>query len=158
MVEIAARVYRTRRAGERYDTEARSTLRGASQVPLDVLLDQISPSGCHIVTAEDVAVGEWISLGIAGLGRVEALVVRSTRTGYGCAFISHVPPSLLARVGEDTPVVALSDDRPSQVADPDAAVPAVDKLPLRTRFLLIMGFCALAWVAIVASVALIVAI
>ena len=151
MREVAARVYRTRRAGERYDTEAPSTLRGAAQVPLDVLVDQISLSGCHIVTPEEVNVGELISLGIAGLGRVEALVVRRTRSGYGCAFISHVPPSLLARVGEDTPVVALPDERPLHVFDAD--VPAVEKLPIRTRFLLITGFCALSWIAIITFIA-----
>ncbi|MBW6531492.1 PilZ domain-containing protein [Sphingomonas citri] len=153
MIEVAARVYRTRRAGERYDTDAPTTLRGASQVPLDVVVDQISLSGCHIVTPEEVSVGELISLGIAGLGRVEALVVRRTRTGYGCAFISHVPPSLLARVGEDTPVVALSDDRPLHVFDADADVPDVEKLPIRTRFLLIAGFCALSWIAIITFIA-----
>jgi hypothetical protein len=158
MLEVAARVYRTRRAGERYDTEAPSTLRGAAQVPLDVLVDQISLSGCHIVTGEEVGVGELISLGIAGLGRVEALVVRRSRTGYGCAFISTIPPSLLVRVGKDTPVVALSDDRPAPVVDADADLPDVEKLPVRTRFLLIAGFCALSWAAIIASIALLAAI
>ena len=78
MVEVAARVYRTRRAGERYDTDAPSTLRGASQVPLDVLVDQISLSGCHIVTPEEVSVGELISLGKTIADKAATVEIEST--------------------------------------------------------------------------------
>lgn len=152
---VEAKVYRTRRAGERFDTEARSTLRSGASAPIDVVVDQVSRSGCHIVTAETVDVGEIITLGIAGLGRVEALVVRRTPSGYGCAFISHVPESLLREVGVESPVLAIGAEAGRSVYDPEIEPPDIEKYPVRTRFLVIVGFCVLSWICIISFIAMI---
>ncbi|MES1973777.1 MAG: PilZ domain-containing protein [Pseudomonadota bacterium] len=91
---LIARVYRSRpderRGAQRYPAEVDATLRVVDDVPLDVLIYDLSMTGFRMETAEPLDPGTMIWVGIAGTRVNAAVVARRGPTGYGCEFVSPI--------------------------------------------------------------------
>lgn len=85
---LLAKLYVSGRTAERRVIEADATLRQNDQVPVDVLVADLSTTGCLFLCDTPLASGDEISIGIAGLGRHQARVVRSMDQRYGCTFLT----------------------------------------------------------------------
>jgi hypothetical protein len=123
-----------------------ATLRYASQAPIDVVVEDISESGCLFRTTKVLEAGETVSIGIPGLGLCHGRISRSDHPHYGCAFLKLIRTDDLAVpdanviVAEFTP---LADTTATSTSSPDTAV---KKLPLRTRVAIIVGTSLFLWV------------
>lgn len=95
------------RVAERRSTAAASTMRMDGGEPVDVVVLDISQSGIRIVTAADLAIGQEISIGLAGAGVTRAFVAWRREDHYGCAFELEMTPEDAAIAFSRAPVVRL---------------------------------------------------
>ena len=82
---LLATLHDHRRAAERTPLDAEATLRVGGR-PLDALIANISASGCLLICSEKLAIGDTMTIGIAGVGRREARIVRAEGQRCGAAF------------------------------------------------------------------------
>ena len=68
-------------------TDAPSTLRGSSTGPLDTFVQDISATGAKIECSAELALGDSVSIGLAGVGQVRAMVVWKRDGQYGLDFV-----------------------------------------------------------------------
>ncbi|PVX31061.1 PilZ domain-containing protein [Sphingomonas pokkalii] len=154
---IAARLYQDGRWTERHQVELEATLRDSAWAPLDVVIEDVSPGGFRVVAGAQMAVGDKIALGVAGLGTREARVVWGDEGIYGCEFI--VPLS------KEDLHTAVSAPAASPIAFPKTPLPTPqatgvdagtnramdeDRLPIRARVAAIVVSAFLAWVFVFA--------
>lgn len=154
---IAARLYQDGRWTDRHQVEIEATLRDSAWSPLDVVIEDVSPGGFRVVAGADLAIGDKIALGVAGLGTREARVVWGDQGIYGCEFL--IPLS-----SEDLRT-AVSAPAASPIAFPKTPLPTPrstmseesaegalkdDRLPIRTRVAAIIVSAFLAWVFVFA--------
>ena len=79
---------RLQRNSKRHQLNRTSTLRSEDGRPVDVILENMSITGFKIFTEVEIAVGEAIVIGLAGVGVRSAKVVWSENGHAGCAFDS----------------------------------------------------------------------
>lgn len=82
------------------------TLRRQDQPQLDILIADLTRDGCRIEVDETLLPDEHVVIGLAGIGSVEARVVRRSATGYGCVFLTSLPRGRVSAAFEEN-VVAL---------------------------------------------------
>ena len=87
---FAAKLYQDDRSADRLAVDLSATLRKADLVPVDVGVEDLSASGFRIVTDEILPDGGEITIGISGLGRRRARVVRRDGNRFGCEFLEPV--------------------------------------------------------------------
>ena len=124
-----------------------ATLRDGSKTPVDVVVEDISRSGCLIRAEVELTPGEAVSIGIPGLGMCHGTVSRANHPHYGCAFSRLISTDDIPHEGADTIVVGhfAARSHPASVQAQDAD-PDVRKFPLRVRFALIVGTSVALWV------------
>lgn len=81
-----AALYRIERTEDRVPVARPSTLRGPNGDPGDVLIEDLSTTGCRLATATDHAIGDEVMIGLAGVGIRQAQVVWAEEGHIGCAF------------------------------------------------------------------------
>lgn len=95
------------RRAERRTTKAPSTMRTDAGEPRDVIVLDLSRSGVRILTDAELAIGQEISIGLAGAGVTHAYVTWRRGDEYGCAFERPIPPEDEARAFSLAPVKRL---------------------------------------------------
>lgn len=85
MASIANRM-EARRAPRRR-TAAPSTLRAGSEGPVDTFVHDVSQTGARIETATPLQIGDFVSIGLGGVGSVRAIVVWARASQYGLDFV-----------------------------------------------------------------------
>ncbi|GGB25971.1 hypothetical protein GCM10011380_14450 [Sphingomonas metalli] len=93
---LTAQLFRAddERAADRRSVNLDGTLRQQDdRRPVDVMIEDLSATGFRMVCSEPMALDATITVGIAGLGRHVALIVRSAPPQYGCRFLSPIDVS-----------------------------------------------------------------
>lgn len=80
------------------------TLRSENRSQLVIRIADLTRDGCRIETDETLLPDEQITIGIAGVGSVEARVVRRSATGYGCVFMTSLPRGRVSAAFEENVV------------------------------------------------------
>jgi hypothetical protein len=137
------------RAAERQVLDADATLRVGGR-PVDALIANISTSGCLFVCADPLAVGDTLTIGIAGIGRRPARVVRALDTRYGAEFEVPLSPEDMeaAASAQREIVVPFPMTIVSPAADDDevASAPA---LAVSTRMAIVAGLAVATWAVLI---------
>lgn len=145
---MLAHLYDSGRAAERHALDADATLRGEDQLPIDILVADLSATGCLFVCAEELAPDAEITIGIAGVGRRQARIVRALGQRYGCAFAVALTEAeaAAARTASGGTIVDFPVwPHPSTEED----LPSVAKLSGRVRLAVLAGVTAAGWSAVV---------
>ena len=82
---LLATLYDSRRSDERQAADVGATIR-VDGSPVDALIVNLSASGCLFVCSEPFEVGDTMSIGIAGVGRRPARIVRALGSRFGAEF------------------------------------------------------------------------
>lgn len=154
---IAARLYQDGRWAERHTVELEATLRDSDWAPVDVTIEDLSHGGFRVVAGAELAVGDAIALGIAGIGTREAKVVWGTAGIYGCEFVVPLSDADL-RTAVSAPVATpiafpktpLPTPQATPVAEGRNAPAQEEKFSVRTRLAIIVGSAVLAWMLVFA--------
>ncbi|MDO7833840.1 PilZ domain-containing protein [Sphingobium sp. HBC34] len=99
-------LHRFYRAARRQDVHRPSTLRADDGVPVDVLLEDVSITGCRIAGVPDMARGEAILIGLAGVGARLARVIWIEESRAGCHFDAPLSAEEFARTQQAGTVVS----------------------------------------------------
>jgi len=148
---LVVQLYDSGRSAERHDLGADATVRGADRVPIDVLVADLSQTGCLFVSTEPLRIDTIITIGIAGVGLREARIVRHQDVRFGCIFLIPLTAGELAAGLSESQTVALfpMDLQP----DADAMMPAVDKMSRRARLMVAAGLAIASWAGLLWIVA-----
>ena len=148
---LHAKLQEDARAADRHDLGADATLRAVDDSPLDILIANLSATGCLFVCSERLEVDGAVTIGIAGLGRLPARIVRAEGQRYGANF------DRLLDAAELNAALALSDDTVIQfpigllnVPIVNNDLPPIAKLPLRTRAAVLAALTLGTWSAVLA--------
>jgi hypothetical protein len=95
------------RIAERRAVSAASTMRAEGGRPVDVVVIDLSNTGVRIATSADLAIGQEISIGLAGAGVTHAFVAWRDGERYGCVFERPMAPEATAMAFSNAPVVRL---------------------------------------------------
>ena len=157
---LAAKLYRldsqpSGRQADRLSVEVDATVRAASAQPLDASVSDLSETGFCARLDQDLPIGSEISIGLPGVGVLEACVVRTVGDSYGCRFLVPLTPAALERAPSTQTIVAFPAP-----ASPWSPVPAAtgavardpDKLSGWMSLSIIVGSSALLWAGIIAGV------
>ena len=82
---LLATLYDPRRSDERQTADVGATIR-VDGSPVDALIVNLSASGCLFVCSKPLEVGDTMSIGIAGVGRRPARIVRALGSRFGAEF------------------------------------------------------------------------
>ena len=142
------------RAAERHALDADATLRGEDQLPIDILIADLSATGCLFVCAEELAPDAEITIGIAGIGRRQARIVRALGQRYGCEFAVALTEAeaATARTASGGTIVDFPVwSHPSTEAED---LPSVAELSGRVRLAVLAGTTGAAWATVLLAVRL----
>lgn len=151
----AATLYRLdNRQSDRFEVEVDATVRAAAATPLDATVSDLSETGFRATIAQDLPIGTEISIGLPGVGVIEACIVRREGSKYGCQFLVPVTPEAIAKATSVETVVAFPS--PESMVSPPRHATAPDgddgKLPGWMSLGIIVGSSALLWTGIIAGV------
>jgi len=134
-----------RRQGSRLTVESGSTLRADSHYAVDVVVSDLSETGCAIETPLDLAIGTEISIGLVGFGTFEAKVVRKNGDILGCEFFQPIDSHVVTNAFASTTVIYPGGVATPPAADKDFPEPVIEKWPVGYRVLFMVGSSALLW-------------
>jgi hypothetical protein len=131
----------TRRA-ERRQADQPSTLRGTGSAgPQDSWVHDVSSTGMRIECRAELAIGDEVTVGLAGAGATRAHVVWKKGNEYGCAFEKPLSAEDATQAFQGSPVVRLHQfGQPSAAAQPPvdeetaALLRMIEDQPTRGRF------------------------
>ena len=109
MVTIANR--QEARRAERRSANAPSTLRAHSGGPVDTFVHDVSQTGARIESEAELILGDFVSIGLTGVGAVRAIVVWKREHQYGLDFIVPLTADDAARAFAKGTVVGLIPTR-----------------------------------------------
>lgn len=133
-----------------------------SDTGVEVLIHDLSPTGALIETAQRLSEGETLFVDLPERGPTAASVAWSSGRFYGCAFELSIPAATVSAALLRSPAARPAPRPPAAraptfdiarlhelAAEAEATpVPADDRLPLRTRGLVIASLLVLSWGAI----------
>ncbi len=137
---------------DRVAVDRTGTLRDQAQAPVDVVVENLSTTGCLFVIDRKLPLGALISLGIPGVGVRHARIARASHPHYACAFLSPISDSAVAAALSAETLVEGSFPLMPTAAVTTYADPSHEKFRLRTRLALLVGISAVLWAAIIAGV------
>lgn len=145
---LAAKLYRDERTADRQPVSLDATMRKPDQRPVDILIEDLSAGGFRMTTDEALTLDDAISVGISGIGRRDARIVRRSGSSYGCEFFVSIDVAEIERAQTVQTIV-----RPDFGTMPAMVVadPALDPVEQRIRRLRgpILAVATIApWVAI----------
>lgn len=154
---LVAKLYDDARRVGRVEAGVEATLRDTALRPYDVVVVDLSPTGCGIQTKVELEVGTPVRIGLPGTGVHTAHVVRCEPGFYGCAFDVPISWQAVQTVLTFDSVVSGAFERPIEAEAADEtpariAEPYVRRLPLKARFAIIIGTSVLLWAAIIGAV------
>jgi hypothetical protein len=88
----------------RATSEAGGTIRGAEAHTFDIVVKDLSRTGCLVETRAVLAIGSIVQIRITGVPQSGARVVRQDRAGYGCEFLRELTSADLDASGEPAPL------------------------------------------------------
>lgn len=149
------------RRAERRNADQPSTLRGRGSQPHDSWVHDVSSTGMRIECRAELAIGEEVTVGLAGAGATVARVVWRRGNEYGCEFAEPLSATAAASAFNGSPVVQLQHFGRGPAVSPAASeleaslLRMIEEQPTRGRF----WFAGLgaAMIAIAAPAALILA-
>ena len=144
---LIGQLYSGGRAAERHDLGADATVRGPDRVPIDVLVADLSRTGCLFVSTEPLTVDAVITIGIAGVGLREARIVRNQDVRFGCTFLVPLTQAELTDGLTQSQTVAMVPIDPLAPGEDDA-LPPTFKLPRLARLLVFAGLGIASWVVV----------
>lgn len=153
---LTAKLYREddNRTAERHPVHLDATLRVDDHRPIDVMVDQLSATGFRMSCAESLPIGAPVSLGVAGLGRQTAHVVRRAGDRYGCRFDRPLAQHPLALQANPSTVVQAEFGPPEMVQHLTVETPPLDAFEQqvrRFRGVIILSGLVLPWIGLVAA-------
>lgn len=108
------------RRAVRRRADAPSTLRGSVGGPIDTFVHDVSRTGVKIECAADLVLGEFVSIGLAGIGSARAIVVWKRDRHVGLDFVTPLSADDAAKAFVSGTVVDLAAvDRPSAADEQD---------------------------------------
>lgn len=130
---LTAQLYREQdeRIADRQAVNLGATVRQEDQRPIDVSIDDLSTTGFRMQSFETMAIDSTVSVGIAGLGRHTARIVRQDGNYYGCRFVRPVSIDGIAAAGPPQNIVRA--DFGQLTPPPQTDDPPLDALELRIR-------------------------
>lgn len=136
------------RAADRVALDRPATVRDGDQLAYDAVVRDISATGCLVECDAPVDVGALLSVGLAGIGRMPAHVVRVGDRLLGCAFDRPLAADELVIAGRIETVVRapLPWDGQRQPIETEVAAP---RWPPAARLALMLAGAATGWTAIV---------
>jgi hypothetical protein len=133
----------------RIDVDRAATLRDASGEPLDVIVDNLSISGCLITTNLALVEGDSISIGIPGIGARDAWISRVDAPRYGCAFARPITNAEVAAARSANSLIdGIFQGPPASGSETMDALHQEWHLRSRTKVAIIVGASALLWALI----------
>lgn len=94
---LAAKLYRDERMADRQTVNLDATLRKPDDRPVDILVEDLSATGFRMTGADALSLDALVTVGISGVGRREARVVRRSDDHYGCEFLVPIGAEEIAR-------------------------------------------------------------
>ena len=150
---LIAKLYGDDRSAERHGLGAEATMRGADRVPVDVVVVDLSHTGCLFVTTESLDIGSIVTIGIAGIGLREARIVRNQDVRFGCTFLTPLAGTELTAGLAESKTVTFFPFQHSSTTEQEAA-PIVAKLPRLMRLAALVVLVAVSWVFVAVLVKL----
>ena len=144
---LAAKLYRDERIADRQAVSLDATLRKPDQRPVDIMIEDLSASGFRMTASESLTFDDAISVGISGLGRREARVVRRSGSSYGCEFVVPVDRAEIERA-QTVETIVRADFGTMTVADTEPDLDPVEQRIRRLRGPIIAIATVAPWVAI----------
>ena len=132
----------------RFQIDREGTLRDTASQPHDVVIEDLSSSGCRFRTNVALQVGSLISLGIPGLGMQMAEVVRRDEDRYGCFFVAPLDPAKVPAVLTAGTVVEMSVSRmsiPAEVAALELSGAPQTEYSKRRKLAIVLGSSLALW-------------
>ncbi|MEC3912825.1 PilZ domain-containing protein [Sphingobium sp. CR2-8] len=83
---LHAKLLTERRANDRAGMARPSTMRGNEQIPIDIIIEDLSCGGCRVSGDLGLAVDDRVTIGLPGIGACAAQVVWSGGGGTGLEF------------------------------------------------------------------------
>ena len=83
-----------------------ATLRDSEMQPHDILVEDLSTTGCRILLSLDLPLDMLVRVGISGAGMRQARIVRGSQPIYGCAFVEPMSDADMRRATRADTVVA----------------------------------------------------
>ncbi len=133
---LTAQLFRAddERASDRQPVNLDGTLRQKDDHrPVDVMIEDLSSTGFRMSCSEKLSLDSTVSVGIAGLGRHTARVVRSANPYYGCRFVTPVDLSALDTSAPPQTIVAADFGRAGPAAFFTQEDLPLDPIELRIR-------------------------
>ena len=164
---LAAKLYRLdNRQSDRFAVAVDATIRAASARPMDASVTDLSETGFCAELDQEMPIGAAISIGLPGVGVIEACVMRRDGDRYGCKFLVPLTRAAIARATADTPATIVSfPPAPAPLAMPaighlqgtDMAAAVDARLPIWMSIVIIGGSSVLLWSAIIGAIHAVVA-
>jgi hypothetical protein len=142
------------RAADRREVQAGATLRDEASLPIDAEIVDLSTSGCLIVANRDLPVPSIVTIALSGTGTFAARIVRRDGDRFGCAFVVPLPEEAVAAARAVDTVVPLA----AAVLPAPASEPSIQRFPVRTRVLIIIGSALAAWGLLIAAIMIVLAL
>ena len=133
---FAAKLYRDARSSDRIAVNLNATLRKSSSAPLDVAIEDLSVTGFRLVTDQALTNGTAVTIGISGLGRRAARIVRRDGKRFGCEFLEAVSASQLSAAMTSQTIVHADfglDHAVNEVSQPDEGIVVLDAFEQQLR-------------------------
>ena len=145
---LAAKLYRDERTADRQAVSLDATLRKPDQRPVDILIEDLSATGFRMTTKEAISLDDAISIGISGIGRRDARIVRRSGSSYGCEFVVSVDRAEIERAQTVETIVRADFGTMPVVTAEDPPLDAVEHRIRRIRGPILAVATAAPWVAI----------
>ncbi|MFC3441723.1 PilZ domain-containing protein [Sphingobium rhizovicinum] len=150
---IAAKIYPLERTVDRFVVNRPSTMRDQEGAPIDVVIEDISETGCRIRSDAIPAIDDEIRIGIAGIGIRNARVIWSDDRSFGCTFDDALSAHNVAMTMEAATLVQGVFEKPGIGPAPEATPDGA--LGPRSKLLIIVGAAAFSWLLFLGAAKLI---
>ncbi len=149
-MSTASQLQTGERNGDRIPLNVDGTMRGAVGDPIDVEIEDISPTGFRARVTAPLAAGDIVSIGISGMGVRPARVVRRDGDVVGCQFFSALPAEFVARLADSSAPIVVPAPLPMLRRGAAAAAALPDRYPMPMRLAAIVGLSLAGWGALIA--------
>ncbi|MDB5701420.1 MAG: PilZ protein [Sphingomonadales bacterium] len=155
---LTAQLLRDDRRAERKELHVAGTLRHVGNIPIDVVVEDLSATGFRMLTQANLQLGEKVTVGIPGVGQRAAHVVRHTDNGFSCEFVDAIDARLVTMPSTAQSVVEADFGRQLDVgllsewsrANP----PQIERLSQSRRLLIFGGIGVAGWLIILGFITL----
>ena len=148
---IHGTLYRCARMSERLALGRSSTLRTSGGAPIDVIVEDLSVTGCRIRTSLQMQNGEELVIGLPGVGTRAGRVVWSDGTEIGCEFEAPLTAAEVHETRTTETVIQgqFATFRRSVVTAPSQS--EENRFSVRYRLASIVSAAIIAWLLIAAA-------